>query len=382
MNQKELSEIRRRIKPDKNSILKIYGCYVNANKDIISNFDTSLGLMGEEEQEMYLKIIKKAISGTLGKNLLDIEFTTQQVEEGEEHRLLMKLKSASLNDEDARNELYNRIISCVDFEESNYLILLAADNYDVTYKGSDDECEIDLGAGETHSYFICAICPVKASALQLKYNVENGKFNSMATGQIAASPELGFMFPAFDDRSSNIYNALYYTRKPAEVYQGFVDSIFAAKPVMSAPKQKYTFAYAMSESLENECSMDVVQAVHEELCIRVEEHKALKIEEPLEITPEDIGYILKENGLEEEKVEAFSSEVKKYFGEDASLNPNNLVDVRKFSVETPEVKISVAAENRHLIETRVIDGRKYILIAADDGVEVNGIPVSIGETEK
>ena len=203
----------------------------------------------------------------------------------------------------------------------------------------------------------------------------------MATGQIAASPELGFMFPAFDDRSSNIYNALYYTRKPAEVYQGFVDSIFAAKPVMSAPKQKYSFAYAMSESLENECSMDVVQAVHEELCIRVEEHKALKIEEPLEITPEDIGYILKENGLEEEKVEAFSSEVKKYFGEDASLNPNNLVDVRKFSVETPEVKISVAAENRHLIETRVIDGRKYILIAADDGVEVNGIPVSIGETE-
>ena len=30
-----------------------------------------------------------------------------------------------------------------------------------------------------------------------------------------------------------------------------------------------------------------------------------------------------------------------------------------------------------MIEARVIDGRKYLLIPADDGVEVNGISVSI-----
>ena len=55
----------------------------------------------------------------------------------------------------------------------------------------------------------------------------------------------------------------------------------------------------------------------------------------------------------------------------------NIIESRKFQVTTPEVKISIAPENSYLIETRIIDGRKYLLIPADDGVEVNGIGVNI-----
>lgn len=376
MNRKELSEIRRRIRPDRNSIYRIYGCYVNANGDIISEFDTSLGIMGEEETEMYLKLIRKAISGTVGKHLLDIEFTADQITQSENHRLLMKLNNSSLADSDARKELYDRIISSVDFEDRNFLILLASDTMDVRPKESDGE-SFDEFAEDVHRYFICAVCPVKSSAVELKYNSENGRFSGMASGQIAGPPETGFMFPEFTGRSGDIYNALYFTRKPALINSGFIENVFAASVPMSAPKQKHTFGYALSEALENECSMDVVSSLHEEMCTRIEEHRALKEEDALCVTPQEVGLLLRNSGVDEEKADSFRKECEKYFGENAELNPNNLVDARRFVVETPDVRIIVPGDRQDLVETRVIDGRKYILISADEGVTVNGIDINI-----
>lgn len=377
MNRKELSEIRRRIKPDRNSIYRIYGCYVNANREIISEFDTSLGIMGQEETEMYLKLIRKAISGTIGKHLLDVEFSTDQVTESDNHRLLMKLNNSSLADGDARKELYDRIISAVDFDDRNFLILLASDTMDIRDVGRDRDEFDDFAAEEVHRYFICAVCPVKSSAVELKYNSENGRFSGMASGQIAGSPETGFMFPEFTGRSGDIYNALYFTRKPAEINAAFIEKVLSAKVPMSAPKQKHTFGYALSETLENECSMDVVSSIHEEMCTRIEEHRALKEEDALCVTPQEVGLLLRSSGVDEVKADSFRRECEKYFGENAELNPNNLVDSRRFVVETPDVKIIVPGDRRDLVETRVIDGRKYILISADDGVTVNGIDINI-----
>lgn len=139
MNQKELNEIRRRFKLDKNAISKIYGCYVNSNREIISYIDASLGLMSQEEQEMYLGLLKKALSGTLGRNLIDIEFSTAQVSNSDEHRLLQTIRQTGLQDPNSRQELCRRIIDAMDMGETNYLILLAADTYDVPYRGRDDE---------------------------------------------------------------------------------------------------------------------------------------------------------------------------------------------------------------------------------------------------
>ena len=102
MNQKELNEIRRRFKLDKNAFSKIYGCYVNSNKEIISYVDASMGLMSQEEQEMYLGLLKKTLSGTLGRNLIDIEFSTAQVADSDEHRLLQTLRQTECKDANAR----------------------------------------------------------------------------------------------------------------------------------------------------------------------------------------------------------------------------------------------------------------------------------------
>ena len=201
MNQKELNEIRRRFKLDKNAISKIYGCYVNSNREIISYIDASLGLMSQEEQEMYLRLLKKALSGTLGRNLIDIEFSTAQVSNSDEHRLLQTIRQTGLQDPNSRQELCRRIIDAMDMGETNYLILLAADTYDVPYRGRDDEM-MDDASDTVYRYFVCSICPVKAPTLELKYSNEDSGFHSASTGHIALSPELGFLFPAFDDRSA------------------------------------------------------------------------------------------------------------------------------------------------------------------------------------
>ena len=211
MNQKELNEIRRRFRLDKSSISRIFGCYVNSNREVISWIDASLGLMSQEESEMYLTLLKKSLSGALGKNLLDIEFSTQQVADSDEHRLLQTLRMTALQDPNARETLCRKIIDSINMGESNYLILLAADAYDVPYRGRDGELQADA-SDQVFKYFVCSICPVKSPDLELRYDLESHEFHSSSTGYVASSPELGFLYPAFDNRAANIYNALFYSR--------------------------------------------------------------------------------------------------------------------------------------------------------------------------
>lgn len=375
MNQKELNEIRRRWKLDKSAVTSIFGCYVNAAKEIVSEFDANIALLGNDEAEMYLGIMKKALSGTLGKNLIDIEFATAQVASSEEHSLLMKLKGELLRDEAARKSLYRRIIDSFTLdEESGYLILLAADAYDVPHRGKDAPLESD----EVFKYILCCICPVKSAAMELGYSAESGEFRGCTAGQTVSAPCVGFMFPCFDGRATNIYNALYYTRKPAELHQEVIDAVFRTPALMSAPAQKDAFGAAICGALESECSYDVVQSVHEQIRGRIAEHKESGESERLELSINEVSAMLVDSGLDEDKAESFRDICEKEFGGKGLLDPNNIIDAKKFCVETPEIKISVAPENSYMIETRVIDGRKYLLIPADTGVEVNGISVNVG----
>lgn len=378
MNQKELNELRRRFKLDHNSISRVYGCYVNGNREIISRMDASLGLMTQEEQEMYLGLLKKSLSGSLGRNLIDIVFSTQQVAGSEEHRLLQTLRQSSLQNAAAREALYRKIIDAIDMQDRNYLILLAADTYDVPHKGSDDEVQADA-SDRVFQYFLCSICPVKDPEMELRYSNEQKEFHSASTGHIALAPELGFLFPAFDDRAANIYNALFYSKNAALLHQEVIDAVFCVEPPMSAEEQKNVFSTALGDTLQEDCSYDVVQSVHEQLRGRIEEHKESKDPEPLELSVQEVGEILADSGVPGEKVEAFRAECRRQYGEQAALNPKNIIESKKFQVNTPEVKISVAPEFSYMVETRVIDGRKYLLIPADEGVEVNGINVSIAK---
>lgn len=378
MNQKELNEIRRRIRLDRSSIHHIYGCYVNSSREIISYIDESMGLLGKEDAEKYLSLLKKALSGALGKNLMDISFATKQVMDSDEHRLLSALRKTELKDEQLRNAFYQCVINAINMDESNYVILLAHDSYDVPYRGKDGQFDRD-GSDQVFSYILCSICPVKAGKLQFGYCPEESRFQSFAAGQIVSAPELGFMFPSFDDRAANIYNALFYSHDTVEIHQDFIDAVFRTPAPMSAGHQREAFQSALSQSLEQECSYDVVQSVHEQLRERIELHKESKDPEPLALSAGEMGDILRNSGMSEERIDAFQSCCQESFGSDAALSPGNVIDSRHFEIATPEVKISVDPKFSYLVQTKVIDGRKYILIAADSGVEVNGVGINITE---
>lgn len=133
MNQKEINELRRRFRPEKSAISRVYGCYVNSSKEIVSDLDESLGMMPQEESEKYLSLLKKGLSGSLGKNLIDIVFSTQQVVDSEEHRLLTTLWDSQLKDNEARQTFYHKVIDSLDMGDSSYLLLLACDSYDVPH---------------------------------------------------------------------------------------------------------------------------------------------------------------------------------------------------------------------------------------------------------
>lgn len=374
MNEKEIAEIRRRFRPDKSNITHIRGCYVNGQREIVSQFNQSLAIMSQEESEKILAILKRTLSGTLSKNLIDISFATSQVVDSDEHKLLMALKNSSLKDEEAIQAFFQRVIQNLAIE-GNYLILLAHDNYDVPYRSKDGE-KLEDASSEVFSYVLCSICPVKMTKPALSYYVYENMFHNLKEDWIVAPPELGFMFPAFDDRSSNIYNALYYSRDTAENHEEFVDAVFKSEIPPPAAVQKETFQSILSETLADECNYDVVQTVHGQLAELIEEHKANKVEEPLAISKNTVRNMLETCGVSEPYVEAFNAKYDAAFGADTDISPRNLID-GKFEVSTPDVTIHVNPECSDLVETRVIDGTKYILIRADGGVEVNGVHIHI-----
>lgn len=375
MNEKEIAEIRRRFNPDKSNITHIRGCYINEKREIISEFNQSLGLMSQEESEEILAILKRTLSGTVGKNLIDIAFSTQQVIDGEEHKLLTALRDSSLNDENAVQEFFQRIIQTLTLE-GNYLILLAHDTYDVPFRTKDGEKQDDASS-EVFSYILCSICPVKMTKPVLSYYANENRFRNIAADCIVAAPELGFMFPAFDDRNANIYNAVYYSRNIAENHKEFVDAMFKSEIPMSAAAQKETFQSILGDTIADDCSYKVVQAVHEQLCEIIEEHKTNKETDPLVISKSTVKGVLKSYGVSESHMAAFDEKYDTGFGADAEINPRNIVDTKQFKVCTPDVTIRVNPERSDLVETRIIDGVKYILIRADAGVEVNGVNIHI-----
>lgn len=375
MNIKEIGEIRRHIRRDRSNITNLYGCYVNENKEVISEFRQSVGLMSENEGEKYFGFLRRTLSGTIGKNLIDITFKTSQVADSEEHRLLMELRNSALQNEVCRTQFYKKVIESVSLNE-NYLILLGCDSYDVPFKSKDDSNQSDR-SDETFTFVLCAICPVKQTKPTLHYVPEEQIFHDGGIVNVVSAPELGFMFPAFDNHSTNIYNALYYTHSPKINHEAFVDSVFCVGIPKPAYEQKRSFEALLGASLEEECSLDVVQNVHDQLRQRIELHKESRVPDTLLVSKEDVKEALASCGISEPHMAKFSVDFDSTFGFEADLHPKNIIDDKRFEIKTPDVSIKVAPDRADLIETRIIGGVKYILICAEEAVEVNGVNITI-----
>lgn len=375
MNEKEVAEIRRRFKLEKNGITHIRGCYVNERGEITSQFNQSLGLMSQEETEMILATLRRTLSGRLGKNLTDITFATGQVADSDEHRLLMALRESSLEDNEAVQTFFDAVIKANDLE-GNYLILLAKDAYDIPFR-SRDGANQDDASSEVFSYLLCSVCPVKMTKSALGYHSHENAFHCSKPDWVVASPELGFLFPAFNDRATDLYGALYYSRNTSENHQDFVDAIFHTKAPMPPAIQKETFQSILEETLADQCSYEVVQAVQDTLCEMIETHKERREPDAPAVSKGEVKKLLSTCGVSEDHTALFEEKYDDAFGAETALNPQNIVDPKQMEICTPDITIQVNPERSDLIETRTINGAKYIMIRADEGVEVNGVNVHI-----
>ena len=374
MNEKEIAEIRRRFNPQKTNITRVCGCYVTGSGEIMSEFSQPIATLTQDETEYLLSLLKKTLSGTVDKNLIDIPFSNVQVLEGEEHKTLLKLRDTALEDEESLKKIYGGIISSVKME-TNYLIMLAYDSYDVFTYSEDGKKSED--SSEQFRYFICSVCPVKSTKPLLSFAAFDNAFHGIASNTAVSAPEFGFMFPAFDDRRGNIYDTLFYTKNPAADYSQIADRLFKAEMPMPAADQQNSFCGMLGSAVGDECSIEVIKEVHGYISDTVTEHKESRSKEPLTVSRDEISDVLRSSGVDEERINDFKKSYDDTFGEKTLLNPKNLLDVKQFEVNMPDVSIRINPERSGLVDTRVIDGVKYIVIRADESVEVNGVQINI-----
>lgn len=376
LNEKEVAEIRRRFNPQKTNITSVHGCYVNENREIVAEFNQPLAALTQDETESMLALLKKLLSGGLDRNLIDIEFSNEQVLGGEEHKRLLKLRDSALCDEPELKALFSDIIETVRVEGA-YLILAAADNYDVfTYR---EDGKKDEDSTELFKYFLCGVFPVKMTKPQLSFAAFDNTFKNIVANSVITAPLLGFMFPAFDDRAANIYNALFYTKDSAANNSEIIDRLFKAEPPMPAAEQRETFNSLLNGVTNDENNLEIIKNIQDEIGGMITEHKESREREPLAVSRDDICDILRSADMSDEKIETFKAGFDESFGEKARLNPQNLVETKRLELTGADISIKINPERSELVETRVIDGVKYILIRADEEIEVNGVPINIGE---
>ena len=387
MNQRELAQLKRRLNPDKRNPTVLRGCYVDASGQRISSFAQPVAHLPAEENEKYMALFKRVLSGTAGQNLQDIDFTAAQVMESEEHRVLCALRESGLTDEEAVDAFCDRVIAALravspDGAQSvteqqnayNHLILLLYDGFDVDFRDANGEADLERSTN-VFSYFLCCVCPVKQTKPELSYFADERQFHNRLADWTVASPELGFLFPTYEEGGANLYRALFYTRDSADGHDAFIQSVFGTELPMPAARQQESFQTVLQDALADECSMDVIQAVHETVRTRLEEQKADKNAEPLCLTKEDVKEVLTGCGVSEARAEAFENQYADAFGAYTEIPAVNVIAPKQFTVNTPSVSIRVDPQRSDLIETRMIDGRCYILVLADGDVEVNGVNV-------
>lgn len=372
MNKKEISEIRRRTNPSKTTASAIFGCYVTASGEQISSFSVPTLDMDEQEGKQYFGIFKKILAPQLGSKSFTLDMDVNFVANSEAHKFLMALRKSRMKDGGLRSRLYEKIIDNVHMEQ-NYLILIDFETYDVPNK-KDEEL-----SDEVFSYFLVAICPVKQSKDELRYITSSKDFHNKSNGYVSCSPLYGFMFPSFNDRATDINSALFYAAKNEN---GSADrlakALFGSELPAGEESTRTKFSDVMRTALGDECGMETVRQLQRELATMEEAYESdpeARVE-PLKLNKTDITQILEQKcGMEKHQSEAFSAAYDEAFGSDTELEPQSVMELVKYKVSTPNVSINLKREAAGDVQMRTIDGIPYILVRADDGVELNGIPL-------
>lgn len=374
MVKPELNEIKKLFTPQKCSVSRICGCYVDGEKNIKTTFAESFLNLPEEEMFKYFEILRKSLSGAIGKTALNLEFPIEQEEEGGTQNFLMKLRESKLKDDALLNQFYESVINYYDFV-GNYLILLITDTYDVPNKTTDGI--INDESDTVFDYIMCCICHVNLSKPGLSYDATANEFHNRIRDWVVDLPETAFLFPAFNDRASDIHSLMYYIKNSEEMHEDYANGVLGCSLSLTAKTQKATFQALVEETLGNEVHYDIVQSIHENLSELETEHKERQIAEPLVLDKKEVKDLFYRSGVDDEKMEMFDRLYDAAAGEETKLFVSNVYNSRSYEVKTPDISIKVNPERSDLITTKEIEGKKYLLIEINDQVEVNGIEVRV-----
>lgn len=372
MIRKEINEIKGQYTLQDCGILKLRGCYVDGEKNKVTKLSETFLNLPEEEKHKYFDIFKKTLSGTPGKNLLDMKFNVDAYASDGARTKLFALRDSELKDETLLDEFYDRVITSYNYP-GNYLILLINQVYDVPGKTSDG-IEMEDASDEVYSYILCSICHVTLSKPGLGYNEENNEFHDLRQFHMVDVPDIGFLFPAFNDRSEDDDSVLFYTKDADDFQSSFLSYVLDCNVPMPAADQKETFQNIVTETLGEDCDYETIRNIHDNLNEMIEEAKGAS--ELATLDKNTARQLLEKSGVKEEKLEDFEEHFEMAAGEDGKMLAANVAETRKFEVKTPDVVVKVNPDKTDLVRTMVIGDKQCIVIEIDEHLEVNGICVN------
>lgn len=373
MTKKDISEIKSQYTLEDCGILRLCGCYVDGERNKITQFNENFLNLPEEEKHKYFDIFKKTLSGTPGKNLVDMKFNVDAYADEGARTFLMNLRDSGLKDDRLLNEFYDRIINNYSYV-GNYLILLINQVYDIPAVTTDN-IEMDDASDEVYSYILCSICHVNLSKSGLGYDEEDNNFHDKKQNHMVDVPDVGFLFPAFNKRSADEDMTLFYTKDVSEFEDGLIDCLLDCAVPLPAKQQKETFTSLVNEALGEEADLEIVKNIHENLEQIIEEKKQ-ESPAPVMLDKTEMKDLLEKSGVKEEKLENFEEHFEMAAGEHGKLVASNVSSGKKFEVKTPDVVIKINSDKTDIVSTQVIDGRQCLVIQIDERLEVNGISVN------
>ena len=328
MRKKDILELKRRLKKDHCTFTKMCGCYVNGEKHIILKFRETFLNLEEDEYFKYLEITKKVLSGTIGNNILELNFPINDDLTNERQISLMQLKNSKLKDDTLLDNFYDSIIDNYDYT-GNFLILIFHDAYDVITK-TKDNAKLDESE-EVYEYVLCAICPVSLSEPGLRHFEEENKIKARIRDWVVEAPSNGFVFPAFINRSSDVNSIMYYTKNAKDTHPELMENALGCYSKQTATIQKETFQSIIKDSFSaDEKKADkIFMEVQENLNNMIDEYNAIYDDsdnaEPIILTKDDIQSLLIESGIPEEVTTKIERSYTEIFGDDLPL-AENLID--------------------------------------------------------
>ena len=343
MNKKEVLELKRRFKKEDASFTRLCGCYVDGNRNKICKFGSKFLNLEEEEFYKYLEIANKSLSGTLGNNLLNLSFPMEEEEVGGRQQILMALRDTKLEDEALLDTYYDLIIDTYD-HAGNYLIVLFHDAYDVMTRTKDND---DLDESEeVIDYLICAISPVNLSKPGLGYREDEQRIGSRIRDWVVGAPDTAFLFPAFNDRSTDIHSTLFYTKNTKEPHSEFMANGLGCGVERTATEQKMAFHSIVRNVLgaDDENTEDFMMDIQQNLSDMITEYEETHDEEDdvFLLDKDTVVKLLTESDVPEEKVNRIEKSIDEVFGDkppvaehvvDAKALEQNAIRLEKIGLE-------------------------------------------------